>query len=100
MRNEGGSRRWQMIGVYLGLWCSMSFCLLIWPPSCIKSVSSSAFYSQLLRDGLPIKGCAVNMTIVLITQHYNGAANIKNNILVPNVSFSSPNGGTVLVPPL
>jgi hypothetical protein len=49
------------------------------------------------------------MTIVLITHHYNGAANhvaplqwaanIKNNILVPSVSFSSPNGGTVFVPP-
>ena len=40
--------------------------------------------------------------MVLLTMLHlcNGAANIKNNILVPSVSFSSPNGGTVLVPPL
>ena len=31
--------------------------------------------AQLLSDGLPIKGCAANMTIVLVTHHYNGAAN-------------------------
>ena len=31
--------------------------------------------AQLLSDGLPIKGCAANTTIVLITHHYNGAAN-------------------------
>jgi hypothetical protein len=31
--------------------------------------------AQLLSDGLPIKGCAANMTNVLITHHYNGAAN-------------------------
>ena len=31
--------------------------------------------AQLLSDGLLIKGCAANMTIVLITHHYNGAAN-------------------------
>jgi hypothetical protein len=31
--------------------------------------------AQLLSNGLPIKGCAANMTIVLITHHYNGAAN-------------------------
>jgi hypothetical protein len=31
--------------------------------------------AHLLSDGLPIKGCAANMTIVLITHHYNGAAN-------------------------
>ncbi len=40
--------------------------------------------------------------MVLLTMLHlcNGAANIKNNILVPSVNFSSPNGGTVLVPPL
>ncbi len=32
--------------------------------------------------------------------HCNGAANIKNNILVLSVGQTSPNGGTVLVPPL
>jgi hypothetical protein len=39
--------------------------------------------------------------MVLLTMLHlcNGATNIKNNILVPSVSFSSPNGGTVLVPP-
>jgi hypothetical protein len=61
----GGSRRWQMIGVYLGLWWSMSFFLLIWPLT----------PAQLLGYGLPIKGCAAKMTIVLITHHYNGNAN-------------------------
>jgi len=45
----GGLRRWQMIGVYLGLWWSMSFCLLIWRPSCIKSVSSSAYSSPIIK---------------------------------------------------
>jgi glycopeptide antibiotics resistance protein len=25
--------------------------------------------AQLLRDGLPIRGCAANMTIVLVTHH-------------------------------
>ncbi len=44
----GGSQRWQMIGVHLGLWWSMSFCLLIWLPSCIKSVSSSAYSSPII----------------------------------------------------
>jgi hypothetical protein len=39
--------------------------------------------------------------MVLLTMLHlcNGAANIKNYILVPSVSFNSPNGGTVLVPP-
>ncbi len=45
----GGSLRWQMIRVYLGLWWSMSYCLLFWPPSCIKSVSSSAFSSPIIK---------------------------------------------------
>jgi hypothetical protein len=43
--------------------------------------------------------------MVLLTMLHlcNGAANLKNlgnKILVPNVSFPSPNGGALLVPPL
>jgi hypothetical protein len=45
----GGSWRWQMIGVYLELWWSISFCLVIWPLSCIKSVSSSAYSSPIIK---------------------------------------------------
>jgi len=40
------------------------------------------------------------MVLLTMLHLYNGAANIKNNILVPSVSSSAPNGGTVLVPPL
>jgi hypothetical protein len=50
----------------------LSFC-----PSCIKSVSFSAYSSSIINDGLPIKGCVANMsmTIILVTHHYNVAAN-------------------------
>jgi hypothetical protein len=56
----GGSRRWQMIRVYLGLWWSMSFCLLIWRPSCMKSVSSSAYSSSIIKRW-PTDFCTVQM---------------------------------------
>ncbi len=34
------------------------------------------------------------MVLLTMLHLWNGAANIKNNILVPSVSFSSPIGGT------
>jgi hypothetical protein len=44
------------------------------------------------------------MVLLTILHLCNGAANIKKNlgnkVLVPSVSFPSPTGGTVLVPPL
>ncbi len=49
-----------MIDIGLGLWWLMSICLCIQPPSCIKSISFSAYSRPILSDGLLIKGCAAN----------------------------------------
>jgi len=46
---EGGSGKWQMIDIGLGLWWSMSVCLCIQPPSCIKSISFSAYSSPIIK---------------------------------------------------
>ncbi len=48
------------------------YVFLIWPPSCIKSVSFFA-PAQLLSGGQLIKGCAAIMTIAFLIHHYNGA---------------------------
>ncbi len=46
---QGGSERWQMIRIGLGLWWLMSFCLLIWSPSWINSISFSTHSGRMNR---------------------------------------------------